>query len=61
MKRLSVRGVDLHVLVRGSGMPLVLVHAFPLGSLDVGGANRTLWLAGTESSLPICAGSAPAA
>ena len=30
MKRLSVRGVDLHVLVRGSGMPLVLVHGFPL-------------------------------
>ena len=30
MKRLSVRGVDLHVVVRGSGMPLLLVHAFPL-------------------------------
>ncbi len=30
MKRLSVRGVDLHVLVRGTGMPLVLVHGFPL-------------------------------
>ena len=30
MKRLSVRGVDLHVLVRGTGMPLVLLHAFPL-------------------------------
>jgi 3-oxoadipate enol-lactonase len=30
MKRLSVRGVDLHVLVRGTGTPLVLLHAFPL-------------------------------
>jgi pimeloyl-ACP methyl ester carboxylesterase len=30
MKRLSVRGVDLHVLVRGAGHPLLLVHGFPL-------------------------------
>ncbi len=30
MKRLSVRGIDLHVLVRGTGLPLVLAHAFPL-------------------------------
>ncbi|HEX4142476.1 MAG TPA: alpha/beta fold hydrolase [Pirellulales bacterium] len=30
MKRLTVGGVELHVLEHGTGMPLVLVHAFPL-------------------------------
>ena len=40
MKRLSVGGVDLHVLVRGSGLPLVLVHAFPL--------DHSMWAAQIE-------------
>lgn len=30
MKRISIKGVDLHVLVRGTGLPLLLVHAFPM-------------------------------
>lgn len=30
MKRLNVRGTQLDVLVRGSGRPLLFVHAFPL-------------------------------
>jgi 3-oxoadipate enol-lactonase len=40
MKRLNVRGVDLHVLVRGTGLPLVLVHAFPL--------DHSMWSAQIE-------------
>jgi pimeloyl-ACP methyl ester carboxylesterase len=40
MKRLSVRGVELHVLVRGTGLPLVFAHAFPL--------DHSMWSAQIE-------------
>jgi 3-oxoadipate enol-lactonase len=40
MKRVTVRSVELHVLVRGTGLPLLLVHAFPL--------DHSMWSAQIE-------------
>ena len=40
MKRLTVGGVELNVVVRGSGLPLLLAHAFPL--------DHSMWSAQIE-------------
>ncbi|HTU27251.1 MAG TPA: alpha/beta fold hydrolase [Pirellulales bacterium] len=40
MKRLSVPAAELHVLDRGAGLPLVLLHAFPL--------DHSMWSAQIE-------------
>jgi pimeloyl-ACP methyl ester carboxylesterase len=40
MKRLTVQGCPLEVVVRGSGVPLVLLHAFPL--------DHSMWTAQIE-------------
>ncbi len=40
MKRLTVGGVELNVVVRGTGLPLLLAHAFPL--------DHSMWSAQIE-------------
>ena len=61
MNTYLVNGVELAAVDRGAGLPLLLVHGFPL--------NHSLWQAQIDGlrralprrSRPTCGGSAPAA
>ena len=46
-----VEDIDLHTVVRGSGVPLVLLHGFPL--------NHTMWSAQMEALAARCQVIAP--